>query len=354
MKNIIRTGLIGYGLSGRVFHAPFIHWIEGFELSVISTRNSESIEQIHKRYPQTIIASDAAEIIDNPSIDLVIVASPSRFHYEQAKSALLAGKNVVVEKPFTPSTSEADELIRLAHEKHLLLTVYHNRRFDGDFKTVKNILSSGLLGKIVEFEFHTDRYTPDPKTTRIWKDQLLPASGSLYDLGTHQLDQALQLFGMPDSVSAKIGTERAWGKNDDFYDLRLNYPSLTVTLKSTLLAKLKRPTFHILGTQGSFTKYGVDVQEEQSGNGILPDSKEWGIEPEEQWGKVETEWNHLKIEGKIESEKGDYTDYYINLRDAIRGEAELVVKPLEARNVIYLIELAYQSNREMRVVEVVQ
>jgi len=352
MEKIIHTGIIGFGLSGRVFHAPFIQVVDGFELTAVSTNNVQSRKLIRQRYPQTMIAANADEIISQPNIDLVIVASPSRFHYEQAKAALLAGKHVVVEKPFTPTSSEADELIRIAKEKNVILTVYHNRRFDSDFKTVKKLIQSNLLGEIVEFEFHTDRYAPEPKTTRIWKDQLLPASGSLYDLGSHQLDQALQLFGLPESVTADIGTQRKWCQNDDYYNILLKYPRLNVILKSSMLAKIKRPTFHVIGTKGTFTKYGVDIQEEQSGKEITPDNVDWGKESEVIWGNIDTEWNGIKIKGKIESETGDYKDFFINLRDAVNGKAEIAVKSSEARNVIRIIELAYQSNNEKRTVQV--
>ena len=345
----IRTGIIGFGLSGRVFHAPFIDIVDGFELSMISTSCPERANFIEERYPQTEIVSDAKEIILNPKIDLVIVASPNTHHFYWAREALKAGKHVVVEKPFTITVAEADELILLAQKSQKVLTVYHNRRFTSDTKTVKKILDSGLLGNITDYETHFDRYRPAPKTNA-WREESLSGSGVFYDLGAHLIDQALFFFGMPQSVTADITISRSWAKVDDTFDVRLHYPSFTATLKSGSLCKIPGPTYQIHGDNGSFVKYGLDVQEAALNNGAIPKGCDWGREPEAIWGTVNVEYKCVKINGKVESEHGDYRDYFVNLRDAIHGKTVLAVKPEEARDVMRIIERAIQSNEEKRTI----
>lgn len=347
---MIRTGIIGYGLSGRVFHAPFIDVVEGFELTKISTTNPEGIKMIHQRYPNTKVVSGPEDIINDPVIDLVIVTSPNTVHFSQAKESLLAGKHVVIEKPFTNTSAEADELIEISKKAGKILTAYHNRRFVSDTKTVKKVLASGLIGDVVDFETHFDRYRPEPRPVGYWRENSLPGSGIFYDLGSHLIDQALHLFGLPTAVTAHIKSQRPWAKADDCFDVKLNYPTHTATLKSSMLANIPGPTFQIHGTKGSFVKYGLDVQEENLNKGMIPNTPDWGKEPESIWGKLVTEYNGLKINSVVESENGDYRDYFINLREAILGKAELAVKPEEARNVIRVIELAFQSSEEGRTI----
>lgn len=348
----IHTGIIGFGLSGRVFHAPFIHILEGFELSKISTGNSESINLIHKIYPQTTVVSSADEILNDAKIDLVIVASPNEYHYEQAKMALLAGKHVLVEKPFTETVAQADELISIAKEKNLILAPYQNRRFISDYKTVKKILEQKLLGEIVNYEAYFDRYRPIPRKDGLWKEKASPASGMVYDLGSHIIDQALSFFGMPQAVTAQIDIQREWCPTIDHYDIKLHYPTFTATLGTSMLAKIPRPTFLLHGTNGAFEKYGVDVQEDTLNKGTIPQGEDWGKEPEEIWGNIDTVFNGKFIQGKYQSEQGDYRDFFINLRDTILGKSALIVRPEDARNIIHIIELAYQSNKEKRTIKV--
>jgi len=352
MSTIIHTGIIGFGLSGRVFHAPFIDVLEGFELTKISTANPESIRMIEERYPVTAIVPDGKGIIDDPEIDLVIVTSPNDVHFHWAREALLAGKHVVVEKPFTVSVAEADELIEIAKRQNKILSVYHNRRFTSDTKTVKKLLAGGLLGEVKDYETHFDRYRPDPRPNGAWREEPHPGSGIFYDLGSHLIDQALYFFGMPRAVTAEIYSQRPWAKADDRFDVRLHYPAFTATLKAGMLCRIPGPTYMIHGTKGSYVKYGLDVQEENLDKGAIPNTKDWGREPESLWGTIHTEIEGVKIQGKIESENGDYREFFINLRDAIWGKAELAVKPEEARNVIRIIELAFQSNKEKRTLEV--
>ena len=353
MSTNIRTAIIGYGLSGRVFHAPFIDVVEGYDLTKISTSRPESIAMIEDRYPITTVVPDGKSIIDDPEIDLVIVTSPNTDHFRWSREALLAGKHVVVEKPFTVNVEEADELIEIAQRQQKILTVYHNRRFTSDTRTVKKLLESGLLGDIVDYESHFDRYRINPRPNGAWREQSLPGSGIFYDLGSHLIDQALWFFGMPQAVTAEINNQRSWALTDDHFDLRLHYATFTATLKSGMICRIPGPTYMLHGTNGSFVKYGLDIQEATLDGGAIPQGKDWGKEPESIWGSIDAEYKGVKIKGKLESEQGDYRDYFINLRDAINGKAELTVKPEEARNVMRIIKLAFQSSRERRTIEVV-
>lgn len=352
MEKVIRTGIIGFGLSGRVFHAPFIDVVDGFELSKISTSNPESIKIIENRYPQTAIVPDGKGIIDDPEIDLVIVTSPNTVHFHWAREALLAGKHVVVEKPFTVTADEADELIEISKRAGKILTVYHNRRVTSDTKTVRKLLASGILGEITDYETHFDRCRPEPRPGGAWREDPLPGSGIFYDLGSHLIDQALYFFGMPQSVTADIRAQRPWAKADDYFDVRLQYPAFTATLKASMLKKIPGPTYQIHGKNGSYVKYGLDVQEENLNHGAIPNTPTWGTEPELIWGEIDAECDGLKLKGKIESERGDYRDYFINLRDAIWGKTEIAVKPEEARDVMRIIELAFRSSHEQKTIEI--
>ncbi len=352
MASNIRTGIIGYGLSGRVFHAPFIDVVEGYELTKISTANLERMALAKERYPTTEIVPGGKEIIEDPNIDLVLVTSPNTDHFRWTKEALLAGKHAVVEKPFTIDVAEADELIDIAKRQKKILTVYHNRRFTSDTKTVKKLLDSGLLGEIVDYETHFDRFRPQPRPRGAWREEALPGSGIFYDLGSHLIDQALWFFGMPTAVTAEISSQRPWAQMDDHFDVRLHYPTFTATLKAGMICRRPGPTYLLHGRNGSYVKYGLDVQEATLDGGAKPIGKEWGREPKEIWGTLNVEYNGVKIQGKIESEHGDYREYFINLRDAIHGKAELAVKPEEAREVMRIIELAFQSSEEKRTIEV--
>ena len=351
MENIIRTGIIGFGLSGRVFHAPFVDVVEGFELSKISTANPDNIRIAQKRFPNATIVPDGQSIINDDNIDLVIVTSPNTVHFKWAKAALLANKHVVVEKPFTVTLAEAQELVELSKQKKKTLSVYHNRRFTSDTKTVKKILDSGLLGEVVDYETHFDRFRSEPKKGA-WREEALPGSGIFYDLGSHLIDQSLHFFGMPQSVTAHIKAMRPWAKADDSFDVKLHYPTHTATLKSATLAKIPGPTYQIHGTKGSFIKYGLDVQEENLDKGAIPNTLDWGTEPESIWGTLKTEFNGIEIESVIQSEQGDYRDYFMNLRDAIWGKADLAVTAEEGANVMRIIELAIQSDKEKRTINV--
>ncbi len=338
----IKTGLIGFGLSGRVFHAPFIQLAEEFELVAIAQQAKDTAKAL---YPEVRIVRSHQEIAGDPTIELVIVAAPNEFHFEMAKSALEAGKHVIIEKPFSSTVAETKELIQLAEKKNLHLFVFHNRRWDGDFMTLQQVVQNGLLGDIVEYEARYNRYKPElnPKP---WKEKVGPASGILYDLGTHIIDQAVCLFGAPETVTARLYRQRKGTKIDDAFDVRLDYPTLKATLKSTLLAKDSDPRYIIYGHKGSFVKSGIDPQEDDMQAGISPSSKEWGLDLPENWGFLSTSFNNLNFQGTIETLPGNYMGFYKNVFEVIREAKPYAIEPHSAQITTAIIEAAWQSHEQ--------
>ncbi len=346
MKNI-KIGLAGYGKGGRIYNAPIISSVPGLKIKKIMTSSEDNISAAKKNFPKAEIISKFTEITKDPNIDLVVITTPNHLHKDLATKALKAGKHVVVEKPFTPTAAEADELIELARKKNLIITVNHNRRWDSDFQTIKKLLTEKKLGEIVEYEAHFDRFRDMVDET--WKeDKSNAGNGILYDLGSHLIDQALVLFGPPKEIFADISTKRKKAEVPDSFELLLFYPNLKVSLNAGMLVNLKGPAYTIHGRKGSFIKYGADTQEEMLKNGLKPeDNWGWGLEPQEMWGKFDI----VEEKGTIESERGDYRNFYKNVYQAIRGKEDLEVKPEQARDVIKVIELAIQSNNEKRRVE---
>jgi len=350
MSKTINIGLIGFGMAGHTFHSPIIAGVAGLKLKTIRETRTENIAAAQALYPEATVVYDVKAIFTDDAIDLVVVASSNTSHAPLAKEALLAGKHVLVEKPFTVTTAEADELLELAKQQNKVLTVYQSRRWDSDFKTVKKVLDSKLLGNLVTYEAHYDRFRNEIRPNT-WKEEALPGSGLLYDLGSHLIDQALLLFGLPQEITADIGTQRQHSKIVDYFDLRLHYEGLKVTLKAGMLVREPGQHFVLHGDQGSFIKYGMDVQEAALKAGLSPkDIPDWGIEPQELWGSLNTIYQDLNLQGKIKSEAGDYRGLYENVYKAILGEEELEVKPEQARNTIRVIELAMQSSAEKRTI----
>ncbi|HVI39556.1 MAG TPA: Gfo/Idh/MocA family oxidoreductase [Anaerovoracaceae bacterium] len=348
--SVINAAVIGFGLAGSVFHAPIINSTEGINLKTIYTANSERKARIRDLYPNTAVTSDLKEIFRDEDIQLVTIAAPNTNHYNLAEEAILAGKNVVVDKPFTILSQDADKLIELAQKKNVVLSVYQNRRWDGDFKTVKKVIESGMLGPLVEFESHIDRFRNYSKNN--WREQDIPGSGLLFDLGPHMIDQALYLFGLPSAVTADVRIQRECAKTIDNFELILHYEKLKVTLKVGMLVKIPLPRFILQGENGSFVKYGMDVQEDDLANGFTPlNKKNWGQEPEEQYGRISAIVNGVDINGTVTSEAGDYREYYKNLHDAITQGSDLIVTPQQAANVIKIIEHAIKSNEMKRTLE---
>ncbi len=336
------VGIVGFGLSAECFHAPFIYSNSKFILKKVVERHSNLAK---KQYPEVEIERDYNKLLSDPFIDLIVITTPNIYHFSMVEAALQAGKHVVVEKPFTVTTQEADRLIQLAQTQGKVLAVYQNRRWDGDYKTIKSIIKQGLLGEVVEYEAHFDRYRNFLKENT-WKEEPLPGSGIVYDLGAHLIDQAVDLFGLPHSVTGYTGIQRSGSKICDSFDIRLDYNRIKVVLKAGMLIREPGPRFMIHGTKGSFLKYGMDVQEAALRRGEAPITEQWGAEPKEQWGLLHTEMNGLHFNGKVETIPGSYQDFYTNVYNAMVSGEELVVKPEQARNVIRIIELVQKSSEQ--------
>jgi predicted dehydrogenase len=346
MKDEIAVGLIGYGMAGRVFHAPVIHSVPDLHLKKIVERHGN---QSKERYPWVETVRDISELLQDDEIELIVVATPNSTHFELARQSLIAGKHVVVDKPFTNTSAQAQELIDLAKAQNRVITVHHNRRWDGDFLTVQKLIDGIVLGRLAEYESHFDRFRSQVRMDA-WREEEGEGSGILFDLGSHLIDQAQVLFGLPGLITADVRIQRDQAKAVDNFELILDYNDLKVTLKATMLAREPGPHFLLYGTEGSFVKYGLDPQEEALKNGHAPTEPGWGEEPKEQWGRLNAQLEELHVEGVVETLPGCYQAFYQNVADVIRGRAELAVKPEEARDTIRIIELAIQSSREKRTV----
>jgi scyllo-inositol 2-dehydrogenase (NADP+) len=335
----IHTALLSYGMSGEIFHGPLLKSNPGFAVKAVYHRNTS--KKITHSFP---VVNSIDQILQDETIELVIVNTPNASHITLAAEALKAKKHVVVEKPFTVTVEEADQLIELAKSNNRILTVFQNRRWDGDFLTVQKVIQENLLGSIVEFEAHYDRFRNyiEPNT---WKEESAPGTGILYNLGSHMLDQVIVLFGMPEYVDARVGIQRPGGQVDDYYDIRLHYKKCNVIVKSSYLVREQGPRYVLHGTEGSFVKYGIDPQEQALKEKQIPGSTNWGSEHRQWWGKLNTTLNGQHFEGNIETTPGNYPAFYQNLFNAIRNGEELAVKPVEARQVIQLIEASIESHR---------
>ncbi len=359
MNKPISTVVLSYGMSGRVFHCPLIGVHPGFSLDAIVKRNNADPIPL---YPKARILKSADEAIHHRDVELVIINVPNEFHFDFASKALQAGKHVVVEKPFTVTSAEATDLIRLAKKNNRVLSVFQNRRWDGDFLTVQKVIEEKQLGKIVEFESHYDRYR-NYVAQNTWKEEQGPGSGILYNLGSHMIDQALCLFGVPDFVDARLGIQRTGGKVDDFYDIRMEYSPLTpkggispmmVILKSSYLVREPGPRYILHGENGSFVKFGLDPQEQALAEGKIPGSDGWGCEPESSWGKLNTDINGGHYEGPLETIPGNYLAFYDSVFNSIRNGAVPVVKPEESLMGINIIEACTESSRLKKAIAIDQ
>jgi predicted dehydrogenase len=346
MADEINVGLIGYGMAGRTFHAPIIQSVPKLRLKKVVERNGD---QSRKRYPWVAVVPDADYLLQDEHIDLVVIATPNSSHFDLARQALMAKKHVVVEKPFTTTSSQAQELIDLSRRQNKIISVNHNRRWDGDFQTVKKLLDGKLLGRLVEYESHYDRFRNYP-LANAWREEEGVGAGILFDLGSHLIDQAQVLFGLPLMVSADIRIQRDFAKAADSFDLMLHYEDLKATLRAGMLVRERSAHFILHGTEGSFVKYGFDPQEEALKRGLVPSETNWGKEHKNNWGSLLTKVSGLNLEGQIETLAGCYQAFYENVVDAISGCAEVAVKPEEARNTIRIIELAIESSQQKRAV----
>jgi scyllo-inositol 2-dehydrogenase (NADP+) len=357
----IRAAVLGYGLAGRVFHCPFVSAVPGLELSTIMQRTGDTAAAL---YPNAKIVRSPEEVFSDPSIELVVVGTPHLTHVEFAAAALKAGKHVVVDKPLAATSAEVRTLIDLAKAQGKILAPFHNRRYDADFLTVKKLIAEGTIGRVVQVLSHYDRFRPLQRPNS-WKEVSGPASGNLYDLGPHLVDQALALFGSPKRITASVRFDRDQTDIDDAADLVLHYEidghGLNYECHATMLAADPSPRFRVHGTHGSFTKTGLDPQEPTllKGGGpppVMGSPTPWLPEPESTWGTLTlaTDRNEpVQLERKpYPSETGDYRLYYANVRDAIRGDAPLAIPAEDGFRTIRLLELAFQSSKERRTLDV--
>jgi scyllo-inositol 2-dehydrogenase (NADP+) len=342
---MIDTALIGFGLGGRAFHAPFIATVSGLRLAAVLQRNGNDAADI---YPGTKIVRSLDELLAISSIRLVAVSTPNHTHFPLAKACLKAGRDVVVDKPFATTLAEARELVALAQKTGRLLTVYQERRLDGDFLTLEKLISSGELGRLLRFEETFDRCRPAIRDS--WKERPGPGNGVFYDLGPHLIDHALKLFGPPEMLLADIRAERENAPNDDAFDVTFYYPSgLRAYLSSSTLAPIPRPHFRVLGTKGSYVKQGLDPQEAllRAGQAVGGDS--WGVEKEEEWGTLVQFGATETTQRRVPTLRGDYRIFYENVRDVMFGKAKPLVTLEEALRVMYALELATESSAQKKV-----
>ncbi|NRR33600.1 oxidoreductase [Oxalobacteraceae bacterium] len=337
----LSVGLLGYGFASSVFHAPLISAIPGLKLERVASSNPQAVL---RDYPAARVDADSSAIFADPAIDLVVIATPNTSHFPLAREALLAGKHVVVDKPFVISVAEGRELIALATERGLQLSVFHNRRWDNDFLTVRRCMDSGLLGQVYNYESHFDRFVPGVDGR--WREQPAPGAGVLFDLGSHLIDQALCLFGKPLSVLADIGTQRPQAQVDDYFHLLLDYGSLKVVLCSSMLVREPGPRFQVHGAEGSFIKYGLDSQEAALLRGEGPGHPQWGQDDSACYGKLSFEANGLQLNAEVETARGSYEAYYQGMYEAIVEGKAAPVSPQEALDVITVIEGAMRSHQE--------
>jgi scyllo-inositol 2-dehydrogenase (NADP+) len=341
-KRPIKTALCSFGMSGRVFHAPFLHFHPGFTLYSVWERDKNLATAA---YPSVHIRRSLQALLEDEAVELVVVNTPNYTHYDYTQAAMLAGKHVVVEKPFTTTVAEAQTLTELAARLGKCLSIYQNRRYDSDFKTVRQVLDSGLLGHIAEAELHFDRYNQS-LSPKQHKETPGPGTGILFDLGPHLIDQAVQLFGMPESVFADLRIQRPVSRVGDYMEVLLYYPTFPVRLKSGYLVKEALPAYILHGAKGSFMKTRADVQERLLLEGIPPSVDLWGIEPESERGLLHTG----ALREYVPTLPGNYGTYYDQLYEAIRNGGPLPVTAADGVSIMRVIEASVQSSREKTVV----
>jgi len=339
---MIRAGLIGFGLGGRVFHAPLLSSVEGIELAAIVERTSNNAAE---RYPGITTYRTLDAMLADASLSLIVVTTPNDSHFEFARQSLEAGKHVVVDKPMCVTSAEVAELITLAAAKGLLLAPFHSRRFDSDFLTLKELLHDAPLGRLVYFESTMDRWRPAPSARMPWKND--PAQGGLLlDLGTHLADQPLALFGLPEGVDAEIKRERDGEGANDSFTIRLRYPGLTVVVSANTLSTIERPRYHVRGTRGNYVKTGIDPQEAALSKITRIADGPWGTEPASAWGTLRVDVDGGTVTRPIQPIPGDYRLFYAAVRDAILGKGPAPVAAVDAWRVARLLEYAAESSEK--------
>ena len=336
MSDSIRVGLIGFGYASKTFHAPLIAGTPGMALAAVS---SSDATKVHADWPGVPVVSEPKHLFNDPNIDLIVIPTPNDTHLPLAKAALEAGKHVVVDKPFTVTLSQARELDALAKSLGRLLSVFHNRRWDSDFLTVKALLSEGTLGEITFFESHFDRFRPQVRNR--WREQAGPGSGIWYDLAPHLLDQAVNLFGLPVSMTVDLAQLRPGAQTTDYFHAVLSYPQRRIVLHGTMVAAAESARYILHGTRGSYVKFGLDPQEERLKNGERLPQEDWGYDMRD--GVVTKVEGETLVEETLLTIPGNYPAYYAAVRDALNGTGENPVPASQAIQIMELIELGIES-----------
>lgn len=343
----VRTAVVGYGLAGRVFHSPFISASPLFSLDYVATSDPTRVAQVHAEHPGARVVANAEELATHfDELDLLVLASPPSVHLQQGLAALDAGLAVLVDKPFAPSVADALSLIEKAEAVNRPLIVFQNRRWDGDFMTVRSIIESGELGEVYQFESAFEHWAPE--VTGRWQDETPVADGGgvSFDLGSHLIDQALLLFGPVSDVRADLRTVRKGGGNDDVAFIELLHDTgVRSRLLMNRVSGQPGPRFRVLGTRGAFVSYGLDGQEPALASGMKPDDERFGVEPEESWGTIGVSAPGNPKPVKIPTIRGDYRGFYERIAQAVRGKAPVPVPPREALEVLKLIVRAHETSR---------
>ncbi|AML58438.1 putative oxidoreductase ydgJ [Serratia rubidaea] len=339
MAETLRVGLVGYGYASKTFHAPLIAGTPGLELAAVV---SSDAGKVHADWPALPVVSEPQALFNDPTLDLIVIPTPNDTHYPLAQQALAAGKHVVVDKPFTVTLSQARALQQQAQQRGLLLSVFHNRRWDSDFLTLKTLLQEGSLGEVVYFESHFDRFRPQVRQR--WREQGGAGSGIWYDLGPHLIDQALQLFGKPQTLFVDLGQLRPGSQSVDYFHALLQYGKRRVVLHASMLAAAEGPRYIVHGTQGSYIKYGLDPQEDRLKAGDRLPQADWGYDMRD--GVVTLSRGDVLAEQPLLTLPGNYPAYYAAIRDAINGDGANPVPAAEAIAVMEMIELGIESDKQ--------
>ncbi|HYW49844.1 MAG TPA: oxidoreductase [Gemmatimonadaceae bacterium] len=337
MPAALNVALVGYGFVGKIFHAPLISAVDGLRLHSVVSSNAAAV---HADFPDVHVTADLGDVLADPAIDLVVIATPNALHAPQAHAVLDAGKHLVVDKPFTVTVAEAEGVLAHADRAQRTLAVFQNRRYDSDFITVQSLLRDGVLGEVTQFESHFDRFRLEVRDR--WRERSGPGSGLWYDLGPHLLDQALQLFGMPIGITTDIAVQRDGGVTDDYFHAVLRYPRLRVLLHASTMMAANDLRFSVHGTRGSFVKQGLDSQEDALKAARTPGDATWGHDPRP--GTL-TQVDGDRVTSRvIPGEQGDYRRFYAAVRDTISSGAPNPVSATDALAVMRLIELGLESS----------
>ncbi|MDA0314142.1 MAG: Gfo/Idh/MocA family oxidoreductase [Bacteroidetes bacterium] len=339
MSTLLRAALVGYGSVAEKMHAPLLEVCPSLDFIAVIERNGIRCQQ---RYPRVQTFTSLEDLLASDAADLICITTPNELHFSMAKQCLHAGKHVVVDKPVTLVAEEAEELLALAISKGLVCSIFHNRRYDGDFKTLQEIVAKKLLGRLVYLESHFDRFRP--QVSENWREKDCPGNGITYDLGSHLIDQVVLLFGKPTAIWADIRKQRTDSVADDYFDIALDYSGFKARVTAGALVNVPTPKFMLLGEKGTYQKFFLDVQEQAFKEGKPPEGDAWGMEPEERWGNIH-DTNETQAYPTL---RGDYRVFYQNVADAIMGKATLLVQLEQAIPVLRIIQAAFTSSLEGR------